>query len=360
MAEVFDLMELEPNIPSQDFGSYCTHLSAPPKFGKSEWCTQFDKPLILDFEEGTKGKVVYRVPIENWSHFKKYTKQLTKNEALKTKYKTICIDTVNYALEFCKKYLVAEYQTNHPEKLIDTFNKIPFGGGWELLTKEFKEVINSLKRAGYGVVMVSHIKDKVIDRDSEQERTKTVPDLSDKERNMISAMADFLLLGEFEEETIEPAERDKTGKIVKEAIIETKRVLYLRTTGQVEAGFRWSNCPEKIPFDYDLLNEIFDKAVAEEISKGKAKFGISDDKAEEIREKLDEIAEEQMKEVFAEKIEDYITDIKALMSDKRKEGVKVKVIREALESLKIDISEIDELQDISTAKEVIEVLNSLK
>lgn len=344
--EVFDLLDLEVNIPSQEFGSYTTHLSAPPKFGKSEFCTQFPKPLIFDFEEGTAGKVVFRVPVTKWSQVRKYISQLIKNPALKGKYQTICFDTTNYALEACKQYVMDDYQSKNPDKVIDTFNKIPWGGGHELLSKEFKTQINSLKRAGYGVVFVSHVKDKTFDKDSEQEHTKTVPDLSDKERNMISAMADFLLLGEFELEVIEPAVKDGNNKVIREAVIKTNRVLYLRTNEEAEAGFRWEDCPEKIEFSYEKLNDVFDVAVAKEISKGKAKFGLSDDKADEIREKLDEIKEQEIEEVFAEKIEDVVAEILEKVEELRKKKVAIKTIKELCPVDPVTLNDLDEAKSI--------------
>ena len=138
MLEILNLMELEPNIPPTDFGVYTTSLAAPPKFGKSTWCTLYDKPLIYDFEEGTKGRVVYRVPVAKWTDVKKYNRQLAKEPKLKEKFNTICFDTVNYALEACKQYIMEQYQSNHPDKIIDTFNKIPYGGGHELLLKNLK------------------------------------------------------------------------------------------------------------------------------------------------------------------------------------------------------------------------------
>jgi hypothetical protein len=358
MADVLDLMSLEVNIPSRDFGTYCTSLSAPPKYGKSEFCTKFDKPLIFDFEEGTKGKVVYRVQVTTWQEVKKYVKQLTKEPKLKEKYKTICFDTTNYALEACKQYVMAEYQANNPEKLIDTFNKIPYGGAHELLSKEFKATINSLKKAGYGIVLVSHVKDKTFDKDSEQEHTKTVPDLSDRERNLISAMADFLLLGEFELETLSSAEFDGKGKVIKEAIVKTNRVLYLRTNEEAEAGFRWEDVPERIPFDYDTLQEVFIKAVDNEIKTGKKKFGLSDEKAEEIRERLDEQKIQEEQEAFEyQDIEELKSEIIALIRSKKDEGVKVSEIKNCLDGL--SVKEVNSLADIDRIKTILDNLNSL-
>jgi hypothetical protein len=234
-----------------------------------------------------------------------------------------------------------QYQTNHPEKIIDTFNKIPYGGGHELLAKEFKDEINKLKRAGYGIVLVSHIKDKIFDKDSEQEHTKTVPDLSDKERNLISAMADFLLLGDFETEIIEPAVRDGNDKVIKEAVTDTRRVLYLRTNEKAESGFRWDDCPATIDFDFDEFKKVFQQAVSKEIERGKVKFGISDDKAKEIEESMEKIKQEKQAEVVKEEQE---KDVKETNQEDLKNSIKaVQAKAKDLKAKGFDVNTIKEI-----------------
>ena len=298
--DVVNLKELEVNIPTDNFGEYCTSLSAPPKWGKTEWATKYDRPFILDFEEGAKGKVVLRASVSKWAEVKKYVRQLVREPELKNKIQTVIFDTVNYALEYCKQHVMNDYQSKNPDKIIDTFNKIPFGGGWELLIKEFKTEINKLKRAGYGVVLISHVKTKEFEKKSESAHYKTVPDLTDKERNLITAMADFMLLGEFETEVITPAKLNSDGKIVEEAVVKTNRVIHLRTNNNAEAGFRWEKCPEKIPADFYYFQKIFKEALLEEIEKGKRKYDLDDNKAKEIRESLDEIKKEEQEQIINE------------------------------------------------------------
>ena len=351
-----DLMTLEVNIPSRDFGAYTTFLSAPPKIGKSEFCTYFDKPLILDFEEGTAGKVVFRVQISKWSEVKNYVKQLTKNPDLKERFQTICIDTVNYALEACKQWCIETFMDNNPTKIITTFNEIPWGGGWEMLTKEFKTEINKLKRAGYGVILVSHIKDKSVDKDTESERMKTIPDLSDKERNMISAMADFLLLGENETEVLEPAIKDG-NKVVKEAVTKTNRILNLRTSESVEAGFRWKNCPDKIPFDFNALQKVFSIAVEKEIADGLEKFGLTEKRADEIRKNIDAEKIRDEEESFKEDLSELLSQIANLLKNLKANGVKVAEIKDVLAPL--EVKDPNKVDNVELANKVIKALESL-
>jgi len=364
--DVLDLTELEPNIPPLEFGVYCTSIAGPPGVGKSEFCTKYDKPFIFDFEEGTKGKVVFRVPVSRWIEVKKYIRQLVSKPELKNKFQTCAIDTVNYCLEACKQYIIDQYQADHPDKIIDTFNKIPYGGGKELLSKEFKGEINKLKRAGYGVILVSHIKDKVFDKETENEHTKTVPDLTDADRNMINAMADFSLLVDFETDIIEPAKKDSNGKVIKEAVVETKRVMYLRTNESAEAKFRWPNVPEKIDFDYDAFKQVFQEAVLQEIEQGKKKFGLSDEKIEEIKDSLsyrreneqeETIKEEQEKDKLEkeqESLEFTINSIMELAKELKGNGVDIKEINKVLGG------DPRKLKDIEEARTTLKNLRNLK
>ena len=341
---MIDLMELDINIPSTSFDNYTTMLSAPPKFGKSEFCTKFAKPLIFDFEEGTKGKVTYRVPISKWTETKQYIKQLTSNLELKNKYNTICFDTANYALNAIKQYIVNKAQEENPDKVIDTFNKVGYGN-WEQLENEIKNAVNSLKKAGYGVVLNVHIKEKIYNKDLENEYTKTVPDLSDKERNILSSMADFLLLGKFETEIVKKAVKEDK-KTIEKAETVTKRVLYLRTSEDTEAGFRWKNVPEKIDFDFDELNRVFLNAVIGEIDEGREKYNLDDSKVKDIREKLDKQKEIEEKKAFEEEklsktIEEIISTAKELKRIDRD------LIPEIIETIGYggDATKIDELTE---------------
>lgn len=344
-----DLETLEVNIPSINFGEYTTLLSGPPKSGKTEFCTEYDKSLILDFEQGSKGKVVYRVPIQKWIEVKQLVRQLITNEQLKLKYNTICFDTMNYAFPALKKYAINLYQQEHTDKDITSFNKIPYGGGWQILEEEIKDVINSLKRVGYGIVLVAHIKEKTFNRNTSGEYEKTVPDLSDRERNIISAMADFLLLAKFETEIIEPAVLDGE-KVIKDAIVKTNRVLYLRTNENVEAGFRWKNVPEKIPFQIEALKKVFTNAVLEEIETGKKKYELTDEKTEKINEKFRKENElrqqqefkEQRKQEEEHKLEEIKKEIIDTANNKFKEGITKEVINKAFAGDPKQLTSLDE------------------
>lgn len=351
---LINLHELELNIPTTNFGEFSTLIAGQPKIGKSEFCTKFDKPLILDFEEGTKGKVVYRIPVKKWTEVKQVVRQLTSDLSLKDKYQTVCFDTVNYAFGALKQYAMDTYQEG-TDKVIDTFNKIPYGGGWEILENEFKTIVNNLKRAGYGVVFVAHIKDKTYNRDLEDEYTKTVPDLTDRERNIVSAMVDFLLTAGFEIEIVEPAVKNKEGKIIKSAVINNKRILYLRTNNNVEAGFRWANVPEKIDFDYDELKKVFEIAVREEIETGKEKYGLSDKKVKDLtKQKEKERIEEEQKIVEENKLEDVVQQIMELAKQKKSDGVKAKEINAILQG------DPRKLTDLGQAQSILEELNKLQ
>lgn len=347
MGDIVNLMDLEVNVPTDNFGEYCTSLSAPPKWGKTEWAIKYDKPFILDFEEGSKGKVVLRVSVSKWTEVKKYIRQLVSEPALKEKVQTVVFDTVNYALEACKQYVMDDYQSKNTDKVIDTFNKIPYGGGWELLFKEFKGEINKLKRAGYGVVLISHVKTKEFEKKSESAHFKTVPDLTDKERNLITAMADFMLLGEFETEIIIPAKLDNEGKIIEEAVTETKRVVYLRTNNHAEAGFRWQNCPEKIPADFELFQKIFKEALLKEIETGKKKYQLSDEKANKIRQELEGIKQREQEQATKEEKEKQETE-------KTKDKIK-----EIVEQIKIEANKKTKEFDIDK-KELVKIFTNRK
>lgn len=89
-----DILSLQPNVISRDLRGKYLLLAGAPKIGKTEFCCQSDKALIIATEIGTnaQGNVMVQ-PVTTWSEWKLILRQLEKPQA-KELYQTICIDTV--------------------------------------------------------------------------------------------------------------------------------------------------------------------------------------------------------------------------------------------------------------------------
>ena len=117
--------------------------------GKSTFAAKFPKPLFLDIEQGTSHLDVDRCDINSW-------KQLTEAlaEAKATEYKTIVIDSADWAERLCIEDLLATSKKTS----IEDFG---FGKGWVMVAERMSRMLSSIDQlidAGKNVVMIAHSK----------------------------------------------------------------------------------------------------------------------------------------------------------------------------------------------------------
>lgn len=117
--------------------------------GKSTFAAQFPNPLFLDIEGGTSHLDVARCEIGSW-------KQLTDAlvEARETDYKTIVIDSADWAERLCVEDLLATSKKTS----IEDFG---FGKGWVMVAERMSRFLTSIDwliDAGKNVVLIAHSK----------------------------------------------------------------------------------------------------------------------------------------------------------------------------------------------------------
>jgi len=115
--------------------------------GKSTFAAQFPKPLFLDIEQGTSHLDVDRCDINTW-------KQLTEAlaEAKATDYKTIVIDSADWAERLCVEDLLATSKKTS----IEDFG---YGKGWVMVAERISRMLTSIDAlidAGKHVVLIAH------------------------------------------------------------------------------------------------------------------------------------------------------------------------------------------------------------
>ena len=146
---------------------------------KTSVAAAFPKCLIFGFEKGylcING--VYAIPIDSWATFKDYLRQL-KDPRAKEKFGTIAIDTVRKAYDACYSWLLSTY---NKQDIGEIGTK---GKGWSLLKKEFSDVMNSIPKMGYGLVLITHAVESekdgnvVIKTDLDKTATEVVNQLCD-------------------------------------------------------------------------------------------------------------------------------------------------------------------------------------
>ena len=100
-----DLLSIKPHQVSRDLSGYITFIYGPAKIGKTTFGSQMPGALILAFERGynTLGGVL-KQDVTTWGEMKQIVRELKKPE-VQAVYKSIIVDTADYAADACQKYI---------------------------------------------------------------------------------------------------------------------------------------------------------------------------------------------------------------------------------------------------------------
>ena len=245
------------------------------KTGKTFTSTHFPKNLLFAFEAGYHAiPNIFVVPINTWAEALSYQSQLLKdarevkialekdpNCGAKTQFETITLDTADIMYNLCESYVCAQNG-------VDTIGKIPYGGGYKLVEKEFDEFFRRFTNAGYGLVIISHEKVATIKDEQGNEYQKITSTLAATPKKIVNRLCDIIGY-------VKPVTTfDKNG------IENVKTYMFLRGTSKWEAGARFKYLPDYIEFNYDSLVNAIGDAIDEEAKHGNAQYVT--DKAMEI------------------------------------------------------------------------------
>lgn len=249
MAEI-SLLDLQPHKVSRDLRGYSVMFYGAAKTGKTTISSQFPKALLCAFEPGYNALPdIFAQQILSWGDFKKVINQL-KQPAVAEKFQTVIIDTADIAYDYCIKYICSREST--AEKVYETIGDIPYGKGYALAMQEFDEQLRKILQLNYGLVLISHEKDKIFKDEHGQEYNKIVPSLDSRAALVCERTCD--LIGYVR------------GVTMGDGSTQTR--LFLRGTPRYDAGSRFRYTPDSIEFTYEALTKAIADAVEKEASYG--------------------------------------------------------------------------------------------
>lgn len=241
-----NLLELTPHKVSRDLSGYITFLYGPAKIGKTTFGSKMPGALLLAFERGYNALPgVIAQDITSWGEVKQVVRELKKPE-VKAVYKSLIIDTVDVAADYCQKYICSQLGI---ESMGD-------GGwsnnSWSKYKKEFEDTFRTLAQLGYAVVFISHDKEKTIKPQNSGEYQQIGSTVQSSALSIIENMSDIIA---YAHPKVEP---DGT----------TKRVLTLRSfDNSVRCGSRFRHIAPEIEFSYDALTKALTEAIDKEASE---------------------------------------------------------------------------------------------
>ena len=282
----FDLSNFKINVPQVAIEDYSFVIAGIPKVGKTAlfasliklYFGDITKGLLFAFEKGYTALQDVPQDINAFDDFEEAVDQLVeKKEELP--FKIIGIDTGDLCWDWACDAVIKEWNIKNPTKRTADISGVGakgksdqgFGVGYQRAKQKIRTQINRLMKAGYGVWVLTHSKDKEVEQRDGQKFDQLIVSMPSSAREIFINMADFIIFITAEKE------KDKdTGDTV------SKRYMYFRTDGYVEAGGRFTKVPERIEYNVNEFIEVFKQAVRAEL--------------EQLDKDIDEIAEEQQEE----------------------------------------------------------------
>lgn len=170
----------ERSEPVTFLGGYSMLLFGRKKIGKTSLASKFKDAYFLMFEPGGKALRLFQSPMTTWLIFEKAVEKLLKNN----KFKTIIIDTGDYAYDRCMEQVCKEQGIQHP-------SDAGWGKGWNAVKQRFSRPINKLLLSGKGVIFISHQKEEEIEERSGKKYHRKTNTLSGQAREALEGIVDI-------------------------------------------------------------------------------------------------------------------------------------------------------------------------
>jgi hypothetical protein len=228
-----------------DISKYKFLLYGDPGSGKSTLASRWPSAIFLPTEPGLNFLECHQITdddgkpkvLRTWEELTEAVKMLCTQ---KHDYKTIVIDTIDNAFEFCSIYTLKQRGIEHE-------SDEGYGKGFGMVKREFTKVINYLANSGFGLVFVSH--EKTSEREEKGvKRVYTDNSLANSARNYVNGLVDFIFYTYL----------DDAGH----------RLMRTRASLNINAKDRSGGLPEIMPMDYEnlakTLNELFNKGAKKE------------------------------------------------------------------------------------------------
>lgn len=126
--------------------------------GKSTFASTADRPLMLDFENGSKyfgnrGISLDVINISSWSQVEEFRVALKKGVS---KYDTIVIDPIGEVMDKLKQSIINRGE----KKFVQQYDNSLTIAGWGEMKSQFKVFMKELRDSGKNVILIGHVEEK--------------------------------------------------------------------------------------------------------------------------------------------------------------------------------------------------------
>ena len=225
-----------------------TLIHGPPKIGKTTLANQWPGVWFLATEIGQKWITTHEPTIiESWEHFLEVCAWIATNRPKKfgdgKPLKTLAVDTIDLAFKMC-------YETTCDEMGINSPADLDYGVGWAAISDEFSRVITKLTKLPYGLIFISHSKEKQI-KSRSRKIDRIEPALMVTGLKVVSAISDIILYCNVKETVEVNDDGEPTGAVTE------RRVIRCQPESNIVAGDRTGCLPDEIDMSYKTLVKHF-------------------------------------------------------------------------------------------------------
>ena len=165
-----------------------------PKIGKTTILSQLDDCLIIDLEDGSDMIDALKVKAHSLKDLQSIGSAIMKKGR---PYKYIAIDTISKLEEWCEGYAKQIYMKTPMGKNFEQKNpgasvlSLPNGAGYLYLRIAYKEWIDKLNKLADHVILVGHLKDKMLEKKGKEVAVKDL-DLTGKIKQITCTNSDAI------------------------------------------------------------------------------------------------------------------------------------------------------------------------
>ena len=279
-----------------DLASYRHYIRGEKKAGKTTLFVKLMEKLYGDTSRGLlislgnergwkalDGAVYVDCP--DWNSLTEVIQELVDNKD-ENNFACVCFDTVDEWIRIAQQEVQRlEYKKTGERK---EFNAClgGFGNGRKKVEELINAMLTKVEDSGYGIFMLGHVKYRDVKEKNGDEYQKFTSNLSSDYDAIFANKADLISM-------------ITTEKDIKDGFIQgTKRYIYFRSDGFIDAGGRFPNIEEKVEFTVDNYIATVTDAIKKSIKSHDATDEYMAQKAKQEREEKDDYYREHKDELM--------------------------------------------------------------
>lgn len=298
------LDNIKPNEVKANILEYKQLIAGRPKSGKTSLFADMirhkndgdmSKGLLVAFERGYQAiDGVYAYDIKEWEDFQELVDELVdmKDE---TSYEVIGLDTIDILIQRATDYVISR-QSIADKKRYTALADIAWGKGYALLEEAISGEVDKLDQAGYGLVYITHDKERTITTREGLEYNKTTISAGGRGGDYFRNSADMIVFLELTKEV-------EKGKKV------DKRYIYFRGDADMEAGSRFKHAPVRVEYGVENYVNAIEGAIEKEYGSEEAVEEAKEKQAKEAEEKAEEEANAPDAEELVKEVDKKVKDL---------------------------------------------------